>query len=71
MNGRWTSPVAQILVDEVRVAMATAAAEVLGRPAERLRIVGVTGTNGKTTVVSMIEAVLASRRSCPSPSSAR
>jgi UDP-N-acetylmuramoyl-L-alanyl-D-glutamate--2,6-diaminopimelate ligase len=50
--------VAQLVVAEVRAAMAPAAAEVYGRPADRLRTVGVTGTNGKTTVVSMIGHVL-------------
>ncbi|UDY35973.1 UDP-N-acetylmuramoyl-L-alanyl-D-glutamate--2,6-diaminopimelate ligase [Dermatobacter hominis] len=53
-------PVAQLLVDDVRAAMAPAAAEVYGHPAERLRTVGVTGTNGKTTVVSTIAHVLRS-----------
>lgn len=50
--------VPEILVDDVRAAMGPASAEVLGRPGERLRMVGVTGTNGKTTVVSMVAAVL-------------
>lgn len=52
--------VPQIVVADSRIAMAPAAAEVHGRPSERLRVVGVTGTNGKTTVVSMIAAVLSS-----------
>jgi UDP-N-acetylmuramoyl-L-alanyl-D-glutamate--2,6-diaminopimelate ligase len=50
--------VPELVVADARAATATAAAEVLGRPAERLRIVGVTGTNGKTTVVSLVGAVL-------------
>lgn len=50
--------VPQIVVDDVRAAMATAAVEVYRHPAERLRTVGVTGTNGKTTVVSAVAHVL-------------
>ena len=52
-------PVPQLLVADVRAAMAPAAVEVYGHPANRLRTVGVTGTNGKTTVVSTIAHVLA------------
>lgn len=51
--------VPQLVVDDVRVAMGPAAAEVHGHPARSLEIVGVTGTNGKTTVVSMIQSILA------------
>ena len=50
--------VPQLVVPEVRAAMAPAAAEVYGRPAAHLRTIGVTGTNGKTTVVTMIGHVL-------------
>ncbi|MFN7151683.1 MAG: UDP-N-acetylmuramoyl-L-alanyl-D-glutamate--2,6-diaminopimelate ligase, partial [Microthrixaceae bacterium] len=50
--------VPQLLVSDVRAAMGPAAAEVHGHPARSLDVVGVTGTNGKTTVVSMIEAIL-------------
>ncbi len=51
-------PVPQLVVEDVRAALGPAAAAVLGRPAERLRTVGVTGTNGKTTVVTMLGHVL-------------
>ncbi len=52
------SDVPHVLVDDVRGSMAVAAATVHGKPSERLRIVGVTGTNGKTTVVSLLGDVL-------------
>ncbi|MYA38728.1 MAG: UDP-N-acetylmuramoyl-L-alanyl-D-glutamate--2,6-diaminopimelate ligase, partial [Acidimicrobiia bacterium] len=51
------SPAPQIVVGNGRVALARAAAEVYGHPSRFLRLVGVTGTNGKTTVVHMIESV--------------
>ena len=50
--------VPQIRVTSVRAAMGTAAAVVHGRPATKLRCVGVTGTNGKTTTVALIAAIL-------------
>lgn len=50
--------VPQILVEDVRASMANAARVVHGDPAGSLRLVGVTGTNGKTTVVSLLSAVL-------------
>ncbi len=51
--------VPEILVPDTRVAMAEAAALVWGRPADKLRLVGVTGTNGKTTVVTLVTGILA------------
>ncbi len=51
------NPAPQIVVGDGRVALARAAAEVYGHPSRFLRLVGVTGTNGKTTVVHMIESV--------------
>lgn len=48
-----------VVVPDSRRALATLAAEWFGRPADRLRLIGVTGTVGKTTVVGMLEAILA------------
>ncbi len=50
--------VAQIVVDDVRAAMAIAAATLHGFPARAMRMVGITGTNGKTTTVAMVQAML-------------
>lgn len=48
------SGIAQLVVGDVRAAMAEAAAAVHGDPSRELAVIGVTGTNGKTTVVSLI-----------------
>jgi UDP-N-acetylmuramoyl-L-alanyl-D-glutamate--2,6-diaminopimelate ligase len=50
--------VPQILVDDVPTAMARAAAAFYGDPSARLAVVGVTGTNGKTTTTHLLRAVL-------------
>ncbi|MBK5259654.1 MAG: UDP-N-acetylmuramoyl-L-alanyl-D-glutamate--2,6-diaminopimelate ligase [Thermoanaerobaculia bacterium] len=52
------SGVAQILVADPRAALATIAANFYGRPAEKLSLIGVTGTSGKTTTTKMIESIL-------------
>lgn len=49
---------AQLVVTDVRRAMGFAAAAVHGHPASALRLVGVTGTNGKTTTTQLIGAIL-------------
>ncbi len=49
--------VTQVVVPSVRVAMGPVAAAFFGRPAARLTLVGVTGTNGKTTTTYLLEAV--------------
>lgn len=49
--------VTQVRVPSVRVAMGSIAAEFYGRPAERLILVGITGTNGKTTTTYVLEEV--------------
>jgi UDP-N-acetylmuramoyl-L-alanyl-D-glutamate--2,6-diaminopimelate ligase len=48
---------ASIVVEDPRAALAVIAANFYGRPAERLSLVGVTGTSGKTTTTKMIESV--------------
>jgi len=50
--------VPEILVDDVRAAMAPAAARLAGDPTARLTAVGITGTNGKTTSAFLVRAVL-------------
>ena len=45
-------------VKDAREALALLSAAVLGHPAERLQLVGVTGTNGKTTTTYLIDAIL-------------
>jgi len=49
--------VIQVVVPSVRLAMGPIAAAFYGRPAEALTVVGVTGTNGKTTTTYLLEAV--------------
>lgn len=50
--------VPEIVVDDVRAAMAPAAARLHGDPTATLRTVGVTGTNGKTTTAYLVRALL-------------
>jgi UDP-N-acetylmuramoyl-L-alanyl-D-glutamate--2,6-diaminopimelate ligase len=49
--------VTQVVVPSVRVAMGPISAAFYRRPAERLRMVGVTGTNGKTTTTFLLGSV--------------
>lgn len=50
--------VVQVEVDSVRAAMAPAAARFYGDPTAALQVVGVTGTNGKTTTAFLVRALL-------------
>jgi UDP-N-acetylmuramoyl-L-alanyl-D-glutamate--2,6-diaminopimelate ligase len=50
--------VAQVVVADSRAAMAPLAARFYGDPTAELRVVGVTGTNGKTTTAFLIHEVL-------------
>ncbi|HEX5525838.1 MAG TPA: UDP-N-acetylmuramoyl-L-alanyl-D-glutamate--2,6-diaminopimelate ligase [Solirubrobacterales bacterium] len=50
--------VAQVVVSDSRAAMAPMAARFWGDPTAKLRVAGVTGTNGKTTTAYLIREIL-------------
>ncbi|HET9491806.1 MAG TPA: UDP-N-acetylmuramoyl-L-alanyl-D-glutamate--2,6-diaminopimelate ligase [Methylomirabilota bacterium] len=54
-------PIAQIVVPSARVALGRIAAAYYEHPSRRLAIVGITGTNGKTTTSYLVEALLQAR----------
>jgi len=48
----------QIIVEDDRLAMALLSCRFFGNPAKKLKMIGVTGTNGKTTITYMMKAML-------------
>jgi len=54
----WRGNVAWVQVSEARKALALTAANFFGKPANALTLVGVTGTNGKTTTSSLIDSIV-------------
>src|ERR671917_409208 len=57
--------VPEVVVEDVRSAMAVAAARFHGDPTARLPVVGITGTNGKTTTAFLVRSLLeAAGRPC-------
>jgi UDP-N-acetylmuramoyl-L-alanyl-D-glutamate--2,6-diaminopimelate ligase len=58
-------PVPQVVVADARATMATMAAAFFGHPSRQLSVVGVTGTNGKTTTTHLLRNVVdAAGRRC-------
>ncbi len=49
---------AWIQVDDARAALAHAAASVYNHPSQELKLVGITGTNGKTTTAHLIDSII-------------
>lgn len=62
VSERWPEVLADdvcyLLVDNVRLAMALAASEYHQNPTAGVPVIGVTGTNGKTSITYLLEAVL-------------
>ncbi|HSJ27046.1 MAG TPA: UDP-N-acetylmuramoyl-L-alanyl-D-glutamate--2,6-diaminopimelate ligase [Acidimicrobiia bacterium] len=54
------APVPVLVVEDTRAAMGPVAAAIHGDPSRQVPVLGVTGTNGKTTVTHMVEHLLAS-----------
>jgi UDP-N-acetylmuramoyl-L-alanyl-D-glutamate--2,6-diaminopimelate ligase len=55
---RWLDvPCTQVLVPSVRAAMGPISSVFFGRPSSSMRVVGVTGTNGKTTTTYLMESI--------------
>jgi UDP-N-acetylmuramoyl-L-alanyl-D-glutamate--2,6-diaminopimelate ligase len=50
--------VAQVVVPDVRRALAYVSSRFFGNPSEHLTVVGITGTNGKTTTVHYLRSIL-------------
>lgn len=57
VSERQDLPVTQVLVKDTRKAMSLMSAAFYGYPAEKLRMVGVTGTNGKTSTTYMLKSI--------------
>jgi len=57
---RLDLPVAQIVVNDPRSALGPICAACYGYPGRNISIVGITGTNGKTTITYILEAALRS-----------
>jgi UDP-N-acetylmuramoyl-L-alanyl-D-glutamate--2,6-diaminopimelate ligase len=47
-----------VSVADTRAALAVMSANLFGHPAKKLKLIGVTGTNGKTTVTSLIKEII-------------
>ena len=50
--------VPQLIVDSTRLAVGHLASEFFGRPSAKLRTIGITGTNGKTTTAHILQCAL-------------
>lgn len=48
----------QIIVDDTRMAFSPICANFFGNPADKLKLIGLTGTNGKTTTTFLIKQIL-------------
>ncbi len=51
-------PILQIVVGNTRIALAQISSAFYGYPSERMQVIAITGTNGKTTTANMLAALL-------------
>jgi UDP-N-acetylmuramoyl-L-alanyl-D-glutamate--2,6-diaminopimelate ligase len=64
-EGNLPASIGAALVPDARMALAKLAARFYGYPARKLRLIGITGTNGKTSVAYLLRHLLsAAGRSC-------
>lgn len=52
------------LIDDSHTALAEISNEFYGKPSSKLKVIGVTGTNGKTTVTHLLQVLLDDKSSC-------
>jgi len=56
---------AEIIVPDTRLALAQISARFFGEPSEKMKVIGITGTNGKTTLTYLLEAIFKQARFSP------
>ena len=57
-RSRKNTDIPRIIVQDARMALAKIADNFYGHPSKRLKVIGVTGTNGKTTITYLLEKIL-------------
>lgn len=58
VNRKLVTPLPQVLVKDTRFALAALADVFYGHPSQKMTIIGVTGTNGKTTTTYLIDKII-------------
>ncbi len=61
ISERTTGAKNEVIVSDTHEAYAVMSANYFGNPASKLRLIGVTGTNGKTSVTYMLKAIIESK----------
>lgn len=56
-QGSPVAPAAELVVADARAALAAAAVRFYGYPSKKFKLIGITGTNGKTTTAYLLESI--------------
>jgi UDP-N-acetylmuramoyl-L-alanyl-D-glutamate--2,6-diaminopimelate ligase len=64
-DGRLPASVPYIQVQDGRAALASISAQLFGYPSRSMTVIGITGTDGKTTTSSLLESILVAATSTP------